>query len=381
MRRFVDLPFRLHANRPQWVPPLKLERRMFLSRRMNAFFRHGEAEYFLAFGNGTENGRPSAAGPTRPVGRISAHIDHAYNEYHDAKWGWFGFLEFEEDPEVLHALLDTAAQWLQARGCERMVGPAEFTANEGCGVLIEGFDAPTLILEPWQPPYYQRLLEQDGMNKEVDMFVWGIRVEDRERTLPVLFELAEKAESEHGIRLRPMSRLHLRRELDTFGEIYNTAWSDHWGFVPYSKQDLDAYAQELQLAYDKHWFMVAERTDTGEVVGLAITVPDLNQVARKMNGRILPFGWWHFLRKAHTMTWIRIGFLGVKPEYQHTGVAARLYIEHFDTAARRPQKQGHCGWILESNTPMNRAMEAMGSHIVKRYRMYERPLAALHSDA
>jgi GNAT superfamily N-acetyltransferase len=374
LRRFIDLPFRLHANRPQWVPPLKLERRIFLSRRMNSFFNHGEAEYFLAWRTESADGAS-----VQPVGRISAHIDHAYNEYHDAKWGWFGFLEFEEDPEVLHALLAEAAEWLRARGCERMVGPAEFTANEGCGVLIDGFNAPALILEPWQPPYYQRLLEEDGMNKEVDMNVWGIKASDRENTLPVLFELAEKAESEHGIRLRPMSRLHLRRDLNAFAEVYNTAWADHWGFVPYSKKDLDAYAQELQLAYDKHWFMVAERVDTGEVVGLAITVPDLNQVARKMKGRILPLGWWHFVRKGRIMTWIRIGFLGVKPEYQHTGVAARLYIQHFQTAAERPQKQGHCGWILETNTPMNRAMEAMGSHVVKRYRMYERPLAALHS--
>jgi GNAT superfamily N-acetyltransferase len=372
LRRFIDLPFRLHANRPQWVPPLKFERRLFLNRRMNAFFKHGEAEYFLAW--------RTDGGDSRVVGRITAHIDHAYNSYHGAVWGWFGFLEMEDDGEVARALLDAAASWLAERGCERMVGPAEFTVNDGAGILIEGFDAPALILEPWQPPYYQQLLEQAGVAKAVDMFVWEIDVSDRNNTLPVLFELAEKAESEHGIRLRRMSRLHLRRDLDAFAEVYNAAWSDHWGFVPYSKQDLDAYAQELQLAFDKNWFMVAEHEGTGEVVGLAITVPDLNQVARKMNGRILPVGWWYFLRKARIMTWIRVGFLGVKPEYQHTGVAALLYVEHFNTAERTPQKHGLCGWILESNTPMNRAMEAMGSRIAKRYRMYERTLGTAPPD-
>jgi GNAT superfamily N-acetyltransferase len=368
LRRFIDLPYAVHANHPQWVPPLKFERRLFLNRRLNAFFKHGEAEYFLAW-------RDDGDG-ARVVGRISAHIDTAYNDYHGASWGWFGFLEIEEDPEALHALLQAAAEWLTSRGCERMVGPAEFTANEGCGILVEGFDAPVLIAEPWQPPYYQRLIEAEGMTKAVDMFVWEIDISARNRTLPVLFELAETATKEHGIRVRPMSRLHLRRELDTFAEIYNAAWSDHWGFVPYSKTDLDSYAQELQLAYDRDWFMVAERTDTGEAVGLAITVPDLNQVAAKMNGRIMPTGWWHFVRKAKTMTWIRVGFLGVKPEYQHTGVAALLYVEHFNTAERKPQKSGLCGWILEDNTPMNRAMEAMGSRVAKRYRMYERTLAA-----
>jgi GNAT superfamily N-acetyltransferase len=377
VKRFIDLPFRLHANRPHWVPPLKLERRIFLSRRMNNFFRHGEAQYFLAWrsDSGTANGA------ARPVGRISAHIDHAYNEFHDSHWGWFGFIEFEEDAEVVHALLEAAAGWLRARGCERMVGPADFAMNDECGVLIEGFDEPALVKEPWQPPYYQTLIEQDGMEKAVDLLVWHVSVADRHHTLPVIFELAEKVQSEHGIRLRRMSRLHLRREMDRFAEVYNAAWADNWGFVPYSKRDLDALAQELQLAYDKDWFMVAEREDTGEVVGLALTIRDLNQVLRKMNGRLLPLGWWRYLRKNKTMTLIRIGFLGVKPEYQHTGVAAKLFVEHFDTAERTRSKEGHCSWLLETNKAINAGMEAMGLHVNKRYRMYERPLAALHSQA
>ena len=375
LRQFIDLPYRLHANHPQWVPPLKLERRIFLSRRMNGFFRHAEAQYFLAWRSSADDAQQ------RPVGRISAQIDHAYNDFHGAHWGWFGFIEFEDDEEVVHALLAAAAAWLRARGCERMVGPADFAMNDECGILIEGFDERALIHEPWQPPYYQKLLEQDGMQKAVDLLVWRVGVADRHNTLPVIFELAEKVQSEHGIRLRRMSRLHLRREMDRFAEVYNAAWAENFGFVPYSKKDLDALAQELQLAYDKDWFIVAEREDTGEVVGIAITIRDLNQVLRKMNGRLLPFGWWHFLRKNKLMNWIRIGFLGVKPEYQHTGVAAKLFIEHFDTADRTPTKDGHCAWLLENNRPINAGMEAMGLHVNKRYRMYERPLAALHSGA
>jgi len=168
----------------------------------------------------------------------------------------------------------------------------------------------------------------------------------------------------------------LRRELDLFGETYNEAWKDNWGFVPYSKRDLDHYAQELQLVFDRNWFMIAEKVDTGESVGVAITVPDINQVLRKMNGRFLPFGWWHFLFGRRRITKVRVGFLGVKPEYQHTGVAAGLYIEHFDTAARTRQKGGEMGWILETNDAMNRAMEGMGGSLAKRYRVYERVLAA-----
>jgi GNAT superfamily N-acetyltransferase len=358
--RFIDLPFRLHANHPLWVPPLKLERRLFLSPRMNAFFTHGEAAYFLARRDG------------RVVGRISAHIDHAYNSFHDdASWGWFGFLELEDDPEACGSLLDTAADWLRERGCERMVGPADFTMNEESGVLIEGHDLRPMVRQPWHPPYYQQLVEGAGMAKAVDLLMWNLEVTERDKVMPVIWELAEKVESEHGIRVRPMRRRHLRKDLDAFAEVYNAAWSRNWGFVPYSKKDLDAYAQELHLVFDKHWFMIAERIDTGEVVGMAITIPDINQVLARMRGRLLPFGWWYFLNKGRLTDRVRVGFLGVKPEYQHTGVAARLYQAHFDAAEVRPQDGGEMGWILETNTAMNRGMEAMGGRIVKRYRVYE----------
>jgi GNAT superfamily N-acetyltransferase len=362
LTRFIDLPFALHANHPQWVPPLKLERRLFLSRRANAFFSHGEAEYFLAWRDG------------RVVGRASAQVNHAFNDYQQKNWGWFGFLEFESDPEVLRALLEAAAGWLRERGKERMVGPASFAMNDDCGVLIEGFELRPMILQPWNPPYYQQLLEQAGMTKAMDLLMWNLEVMDRERVLPVIFELAEKVRSEHGIRVRPMRRWQLRKDMDAFAEVYNAAWSENWDFVPYSKKDLDAYAQELQLVFDKHWFMIAEREDTGEVVGMALTVPDLNQVLARMKGRLLPFGWFYFLTKGRIIDRVRVGFLGVKPAYQHTGVAAKLYVEHFNAAAARPQSGGEMGWILETNTAMNRGMEAMGGRIVKRYRMYEREL-------
>jgi GNAT superfamily N-acetyltransferase len=203
----------------------------------------------------------------------------------------------------------------------------------------------------------------------MDLFMWELVIDDRSSIRPILVQLADESETRHGITLRRMSRRRLRKDLDTFAEVYNTAWKDNWGFVPYSKADLDHYAQDLQLVFDRNWFMVAEKD--GETVGMAITIPDINQVLKRMNGRLLPLGWWYFLRRRKIMDRVRVGFLGVKPEYQHTGVAAKLYIEHFDTAARTPQKWGEMGWILETNRAMNRGMEAMGGRIVKRYRVYE----------
>jgi GNAT superfamily N-acetyltransferase len=361
-KRFIELPYRLHANEPHWIPPLRIERRLFLNPRLNAYFKHGEAELFLAERDG------------RVVGRISAQIDRSFNEFHGNAWGMFGFLELEEDGEALDALLAAAASWLRERRSDRMIGPMDFTMNDESGVLIEGFDRDPMVRQPWHPPYYARLCEESRLDKAVDLFMWELHISDRARIAPIILELAENLQPKHGIRIRHMRRRTLRRDLDRFAEIYNDAWSGNWGFVPYSKEDLDAYAQELHLVFDPDWFMVAE--EDGKTVGVAITVPDINRVLRRMNGRVLPFGWWHYLRRRKIVDRCRVGFLGVKPAYQHTGVAAGLYIEHFDMAQATRIKWGEMGWILETNRAMNRGMEAMGGRIVKRYRVYEQELAS-----
>lgn len=362
-REFVELPFRLHSSSGVWVPPLRLERHLFLARRGNAFFKHGDAQLFLARRDG------------RVVGRMSAQYDEAFNAFHANRWGMFGFLELEDDPEILPALLEAGASWLRAQGRDRMIGPMDFTINDESGVMIEGFERAPMIKQPWHPPYYAGLCEQAGLEKAMDLFMWELEIADRERMLPVIFKLAAELGPRHGITVRRMSRRSLRRDLDRFAEVYNEAWSENWGFAPYGKDDLDQMAQEYQLVFDRNWMMVGETAD-GDTAAVALTFPDLNQVLAKMNGRLLPLGWWHYLRKGATIDRVRVGFLGVKPAYQHTGVAAALYVEHFDTANRRPQKWGEMGWILETNRNMNRAMEAMGGRIVRRYRVYGHDLAA-----
>ena len=362
LKEFIELPYRLHSTSGVWVPPLRLERRLFLNRRLNAFFSHGDAQLFLARRD------------SRVVGRLSAHYDDAFNAFHANRWGMFGFLELEDDPDVLPLLLAAAERWLHSRGRDHMIGPMDFTMNDESGVMIEGFERAPLIKQPWHPPYYRRRVEEAGLSKAMDLLMWELQISDRERMLPIIFKLADEVEPRHGIRLRKMSRRSLRRDMDRFAEVYNSAWSENWGFSPYSKRDLDAYTAELQLVFDPHWFMVAE-TAEGETAAIAITVPDLNQVLARMNGRLLPLGWWQFVRRRRIMDRVRVGFLGVKPEFQHTGVAAKLYVEHFDMASATPQKWGEMGWILETNTNMNRAMEAMGGRIVRRYRVYEREVS------
>jgi len=356
-RRFVELPFRLHAH-TNWIPPLKLERYAYLSRRLNPFFKHGDAELFLAWRDG------------RVVGRISAQIDDNFNAFHRCRWGMFGFLEFEDDAAVLQALLEAARQWLRRRGVERIVGPMDLQINEECGVLYEGYELEPMIRQPWQPPYYFQRCEELGLTKAMDVLHWELHISDREQRMnPALPRIAQRAATKYGIRVRRMSRRTLRRDLDEFAKVYNAAWSRNWGFQPYDKHDLDDLAINYQLVFDRDWFMIAY--DERGTVGVAITIPDINQVLKRMNGRLLPLGWWHYLNRRRIINRVRIGFLGVLPEHQHTGVAALLYMEHFDTAPRTRIRQGEAGWILEVNHSMNRALEAMGGRVVKRCRIYD----------
>jgi GNAT superfamily N-acetyltransferase len=361
LREFVELPYRLHSTSPVWVPPLRLERRLFLWRRTNPFFTHGDAQLLLARRGG------------RVVGRMSAHYDEAFNAHHDNRWGMFGFLELEDDPEILPALLEAGGLWLRERGRDHIVGPMDFTMNDDCGVLVEGFDLMPMIRQNWHPPYYRERCEQAGLTKAMDLLSWDLHMHNRSGMPDVIFKLADRVATRHGIRIRRMSRRTLRADLDRFADVYNAAWSENWGFTPYGKKDLDAYAQELQLVFDRNWFMVAE-TPEGETAAIAITIPDINQALARMNGRLLPLGWWHYLRRRRYIDRMRVGFLGVKPAYQHTGLGAALYVEHFDTAARTGLVKGEAGWILETNRNMNRALEAMGGRIVRRFRMYERSL-------
>jgi len=361
LREFVALPFTLHAGTP-WIPPLKLERYLYLTRKLNPFFTHGSAQYFLARRDG------------RVVGRITAHVDDEFNRYHGSRWGMFGFFEFEDDQEVVDALLHAAASWCETKGADRMVGPWSFSINDEAGILFEGFEREPLIREPWNPPYYLERCEGAGLTKAMDLFGWGLEIADRERMNPILPKISQRAHSKYGITIRKMSRRHLRREMDEFAKVYNAAWSGNWGFVPYSKADLDAYAIDMQLVYARDWFMIAEQD--GQTVAMAITIPDIHQVYKKMQGRLLPLGWWYYLNRARIIDRVRIGFLGVLPEYQHTGVAAALYMEHFEMAKTARQKRGEASFILEVNTSMNRGLEAMGGRIVKRWRVYERLLNA-----
>jgi GNAT superfamily N-acetyltransferase len=356
--RFVELPRRIYAGEPRWAPPLLSEQRRTLDRQRNPFFEHAEAECFLAW-----RGREA-------VGRICAHLDRRLDDHAGTSWGLWGFFECKDDPEAAHALLAVAEDWLRARGRDRMVGPMDFTTNGPCGLLVEGHERPAQILEPWQHPYYRRLVEGYGMVKAMDTLKWEQFLSDSERIPPEMVELADRLGPEHGVRIRHLEPRRLRGEVRRFMHVYHSAWRDNWGFVPLTDAEVERYARDLRPVLDPDWAILAERD--GEPVGVALGLPDYSRVLRRLDGRLLPWGWARGLRERRRIDELRLFALGVVPEHRHIGVAAGLYSELFRTAARTRMRRAEAGWVLESNADMNRAMEALGARLVKRHRFYEK---------
>jgi GNAT superfamily N-acetyltransferase len=366
LKGFVKVPFHLHRDQPQWVPPLVFERMQFLDRRRNPYFEHAEVELFVAERDG------------EPAGRISAQVDHRWDEFQGGSDAMFGFFESAEDPEVARALLDAAGEWAASKGRDRILGPMDFTTNDEIGILIEGFEKRPMILEPWHPPFYRELIEAEGFAKTIDVLMWELNfgdLKEGERFDPSIHAAAEKALKDEGIVIRNMRKRDMAAEVRRFTDVYNEAWGDNWGFVPITDAEVEFQAKNLKQVIDESWAYMAEKD--GEVVGAALTLPDINQVMARLNGRLLPFGWVRFLRGKRKIDRLRVFALGVKHDYRHTGVAAGLYLKHLETAMEPGAIQGgEMGWILETNEPMNRAMEGMGGRIVKRYRLFERPLGA-----
>jgi GNAT superfamily N-acetyltransferase len=253
----------------------------------------------------------------------------------------------------------------------------DFTTNDECGLLVEGYERKPLVLQGWHHPYYRTLLEGYGLEKAMDLYMWELRldkVEEQGGFHPMIQAAAKKVTGEHGVTVRHMNKRDFEAELGRFLEVYNAAWERNWGFVPLSENEVRHYAKDLKPILDEQWTWIAERD--GEVLGASLTLPDINVALAHMNGRLLPIGWAKFLWWRRKIEGCRVFALGVKPEHQHLGIAAAFYIEHIENA-KQPGGiwWGEMGWILETNEPMNRAMEGMGGKIVKRYRVFEKELA------
>jgi GNAT superfamily N-acetyltransferase len=295
----------------------------------------------------------------------------------------FGFFETVDDPAVAAALLDAATEWARERGRTRILGPMDFTTNDEVGILIEGFDLRPYLLENWHPAYYKALLEGLGCGKAMDLLMWELELgslKEGAKFDPSIHTAAEKALREEGVTIRNVDKSDLAREMRLFAPVYKDAWADNCGYVPPTDAEIEFHAKTLKQVIDEDWAYIAEKD--GEAIGAALTLPDVNQVLVKMGGRLLPLGWLRFLLGKSKIDRLRVLALGVKHAYHHTGVAAGLYLKHLETAQKPGAIEGgEMGWILETNKPMNRAMEGMGGKVVKRYRIFERAIDSAQGPA
>jgi GNAT superfamily N-acetyltransferase len=359
-RLFVDIPFRIHGGDPEWIPPLRMSVHDRLSPTHPAM-AHQEVALWVAYRRG------------RPVGRIGACVDSFFDEYQKVKWGWVGFFDTFDDPEVARALFDAACAWAANRGATTCVGPACFTTNDELGLLVEGFDIPPTLLTLQNPRYYEALWVDQGWEQAMDLWAWHFdksSTQLSERQRKTLDRIQRRAQ----VVSRGIDMDDFDAEVGRFFEVYNAAWSENWGFAPMPEAEVRHLAKQLKQIINPNWAFGLETTD-GQAVAVCLALPDVNQLMRGVrSGRLLPFGWYPLLRGRRRLSHARVWALGVRPDYQHLALGPLLYREIVDRLAADPYiRTSEASWTLATNHRINDQLAAMGAHRSKVWRLYQRP--------
>ncbi len=368
---FLEFPWTLYQGDPYWVPPLVSMQRRKLNKDKNPAWQYMEGEYFIA-----RRG-------DRPVGTVAAVINHRHNEFQKEHIGFFGCFEVYEDAEAAHALLDTAADYVRSCGYDAIRGPASFSTNDECGLLIKGYDDSPVILMPYNPPYYQRLLETaPNFSQVMDVCSYNITLKgwtDSDKLQQTL-RVTRKNSERRGITVHAIDPRHVKHDLQMLKSIYNQAWDENWGFVPLSDAELDALIKDLGQYLEPRLAIFAEVK--GEQAGFLLAFPDLNQPLHAAYARPdRPELWnmlkvlWHWKLRPK-ISRIRIALFGVRDGYRGIGVEAAMFVELFNRALEISAETGwyyaDAGWVLETNDPMKRLIANYGGDDYKHYRFYER---------
>ncbi len=365
LKRFLEMPAPLYRSDPLWVAPLLLERQDHLNARKNPFLRGIEMAYWMAFRG------------DRCVGRISAQINEKHLERHKDQTGHFGFLEAEDDAEVFAGLIETAAGWLRAKGMGRMAGPFNPSINDECGLLIEGFDTGPNMMMGHNPPYYPARVEEQGFTKAKDLIAYWFDVQAD--LPPMATRVMARLERMDNVRIRPLDKKRFREDITTICDIFNDAWADNWGFIPFGEDEAQYMAKSIRPLVGPEWFAIGEID--GEPAAMVVTLPNLNDAIKGLNGRLLPFGWAKLLwrLKVQGVTNGRMPLMGVRKKYQGTAKGAALAMGVIGRIRDYHRAQGKTGaelsWVLENNQPMRDMIATVGAKPYKTYRIYEKPLA------
>ena len=366
-KRFIDLPFRLYANDPAWVPPLKSEvRELIQGAKTNPWFEHGRARFWLAFH------------ANEVVGRISAQVDDLVQSHWRKGLGHWGMFECIDDGTVADALLNTAENWLREQGMTSSMGPISISIWDEPGLLVQGHAIPPTVMMGHHLSYYQALIEGHGYAGVKDLYCYEHSI--TQGFNDKVNRIVAAGDASARIRIRQVDKSRFAEEAALILDILNEAWSDNWGFVPLTPAEVAHVGKKLKPIVYEDLIRVAELD--GEPVAFLMALPDINELTADLGGSLLPFGWakllWR-LRKPRVRR-VRVPLMGVRKKLQGSRFAslmAFMMIEHVRRDIVSPKygvTHGEIGWILEDNGPMRSIAEILDFDISKTYRIYERAL-------
>lgn len=361
LKTFIDFPHALYKDDPYYVPELYIAQKDLLTPGKHPFHEHSTVQLYLAY-QGNE-----------VVGRIAAILNKNHNAFNNSRDGFFGFFDCVNNSEVAGMLVQEARQWLLAKQATTMIGPVNFSTNETCGLLVEGFDSSPVAMMPYNYSYYAALLEGLGFRKKADLLAYQFSKQAYNDRPHRLSEMIRTRLGQKGIAIRPINLKKYKQEAARLREIYNAAWDKNLGFVPMTPNEFDHMAKDLKLILDPDFCMVAEHE--GKLVGFSLAIPDINQVFKKIKkGRLLPTGIVKLLLLKKKINAIRVIALGVVEGYRKLGIEACFYGAAMQQAREKGMQMGEASWILEDNVMMNQALLKMGAKPYKRYRIYEKAL-------
>lgn len=365
LKRFLAMPAPLYAADPCWVAPLTLERLEHLSPKHNPSLARIEVGYWLALRG------------DRPVGRISAQVNQAHLDQHRDATGQFGFLEAEDDPEVFALLLRTAEGWLAARGMRRVTGPFSLSVNDESGLLVAGFDRPPSLMMGHHRAYYAARVEAQGYRKAKDLIAYDFDV--AAPWPPAAAKVMARLAGLEEVRIRQIDMRRYLDELDTMRAIFNDAWAGNWGFVPWTRAEIEALGRNVRPFVTAGNFAIGEVA--GEPAAMVVTLPNLNEAIFDLGGRLLPLGIVKLLwrLKVRGVRSARMPLMGVRRRYHGTRRGAALALGVIAAACEQGRRSGitsaELSWVLEDNGPVRNIIELVGGRPYKTYRVYEKALA------
>ncbi len=356
LREFIELPYRLYRDDPNWVAPLRSEQAGQFDVQKNPMLEHCTYRLFLARHQGAD------------VGRIAAFTDRLALDHWRQPVGLFGSFECEQNPQAAQGLLEAACAWLKSQGMEAMRGPWSFASQEW-GLVVEGFTPPPVIMAPYNPPWYNDFLTNFGLSKAKDLLVYYMDAGEGYQIPERILLLTEKIQKRYGVTTRTIDMRRLESEVLTIVDLANRSIADNWGFYPVTPAEGRAMARDLKDIIHPRGILLAEGPG-GEPIGFAMAIPDVNLLLKGLDGRLFPTGWIKLLAGLPRLRQYRMWALGVIPEYQGRAIDTLLYRCLYEELYS-PRTRIEVNYVLEDNERMNNALARLGAKPLRRYRVYE----------